>query len=86
MTPGSSIAKRWEDEIAGRYNPSKGRWTLRRIVKQAIKDVGGEIDIETLVRHLKNLGYYDPSVARILSTLDLDILVDSDTGHLRLSN
>ena len=61
----------------------KGRYELRRLVRAAIEDAGGEIADDSLVKHLVSLGYHGPSMRRILPILDPNIIFKDGTFRLR---
>ena len=61
----------------------RGRYELRRVVRAAIEDAGGEIAEEQLLSRLTFLGYHGPSVRKVLPVLDPNIVFEDGTFRLR---
>lgn len=61
----------------------RGRYELRRLVRAAIEDAGGEIAEDQLLSHLTFLGYHGPSVRKVLSILDPNIVFKDGMFRLR---
>ena len=53
-----------------KWDPHKGRWTMRRIVKAKLEAAGPKgIPVKTLAIALRNEGYYIPTVKQLIDML-----------------
>ena len=72
--------------MAKKWDPHKGRWTMRRIAREKVEEAGPSgLSIVGLASALRRDGYYLPSIRyliNMLSTLKLRIDPDGETVHL----
>lgn len=66
--------------MAHRYDPRRGMWTLRQNIRAYLDEVKGPVTKEQLLKHLKLLGYYAPSMRKVLWRV---VQVDEE-GHVSL--
>lgn len=85
-----SIERRCEaiGSMAKKWDPHKGRWTMRRLVKEKVEEAGPNgLPIEDLATALRNDGYYIPStrqLIKMLPRLKLTLDPDGETVHLKV--
>ena len=75
--------------MAKKWDPHKGRWTMRRIAREKVKDAGARgqngLSLGGLASALRRDGYYIPSIRyliNMLPTLKLILDPDGETVHL----
>lgn len=66
--------------MSRRYDPRRGRWTLTQNIRAFLEESAGPVTEEQLLRHLKILGYYVPTLKPVLPRL---VHVDQE-GHVSL--
>ena len=49
-----------------RWDPRTGRWKLSQLIREFFEQSYGPVDVDALLRHLKDLGFYIPTTRRIL--------------------
>lgn len=60
--------------VAQRWNPYRGRWNLKRLVKREIEANGGEMPVEDLLDRMKRQGYLKEPLRRSLPMLDIEVV------------
>ena len=72
--------------MAKKWDPHKGRWTMRRIAREKLEEAGPNgLSIGGLASALRKDGYYIPSIQhliKMLSTLKLRLDPDGETVYL----
>ena len=63
-----------------KWDPIKGKWSLRRRIKETIQASGGEMPLEELLEYLGKQGYLKEMIRTRLHLLDV-VVVD---GKARL--
>ena len=64
----------------GRWDPRRGRWKLAQLIREYLEQSSGPVTREDLLKHLQGLGFYGPSMQRIIGQF---IEVD-EAGHVSL--
>ncbi len=57
-----------------KYNPFKGKRTIKSLLKRTIKANGGEIPVEELLNHMNKRGYLKRELRRQLDLLDIEVI------------
>ena len=72
--------------MSKKWDPHKGRWTMRRIAREKLEEAGPEgLPLGGLASALRKDGYYIPSnqsLIHMLPTLKLRLDPDGETVHL----
>ena len=63
-----------------KWDTLRGKWSLRRLIKDTIQASGGEMPVEDLLEYLRNHGYMKEMIRTRLHLLDV-VVVD---GKARL--
>lgn len=59
--------------MANKYDPFKGKRTLKRLIGQVIRDNGGEMPLEDLLNCLRRQGYNKDVIRSRLRSLDVEV-------------
>ncbi len=72
--------------MAKKWDPLKGRWTLRKIAKEKVKEAGPNgIPIGVLAATLRLDGYYIPNTRYLINLLpSLKLTMDPDGETVRM--
>lgn len=57
-----------------KYDPSQGKWTIKRVLKRVIKANGGEMPVEDLLDYMSKQGYLKADLKRNLEALDVEVI------------
>jgi len=57
-----------------KWDTSRGKWTIKRILKSVIQANGGEMPVEDLLDYMSKEGYLKEALCRNLKALDVDVV------------
>ena len=52
--------------MTSRWDPRRGSWKLGQLIRAYLEGSEGPVHLDDLLKHLRGLGFYGPSIRRIL--------------------
>jgi len=57
-----------------KWDPHRGKWTIRKRLKSLIQANGGEMPVEDLLNRMRKQGYMKEPLRRGLEALDVEVV------------
>lgn len=72
--------------MAKKWDPHKGRWTMRKIVREKVEEAGlNGLPIGVLATALRKDGYYVPNIQHLINMLpNLKLTLDPNGKTVRM--